>query len=272
LEKIFTLSELKEIEKNALENPGYIGGVTIDGNSTEKSIMTISKVNNLIFVEGNEFTGFKHLNERHSYFSLKNYWVTDNLEITKLDKPSKFHPKMMPIIDYVKIADSIYKSENKNITKNSRPDTFDKFTGTYTFSNNLVEKYHLIVYKDTKIVHTFFPNSKKNNRKTKMKYGRGIVTTELKFPESINDLLVPYENKNGVMTYSILIRKYYSKKIERHIIQKHNEKGETIGILILGEREFTDFESFGREQMNSFQNGNLSEYEKFIIQIENEQK
>jgi len=209
LERIFTLLELKEIENNALENPDYIGGVTMDGNSTEKSIMTISKVNNLIFVEGNKHTGFKHLNERHSYFSLNNYWITESSEITKLDKPSKFHPKMMPIIDYVKIADNIFKSENKNITKNSRPEIFDKYTGAYTFSENQTEKYHLIVYKDTKIVHTFFPNSKKNNRKTKMKYGRGIVTTELKFPESINDLLIPYENNNGIMIYSILIRKYF---------------------------------------------------------------
>ena len=271
MERIFTFSELKKIERNALENPDYIGGVTIDGNSTEKSIKTISKVNNLIIVEGNEYTGFKHLNERHSYFSQNNYWITDNSEISKLDKPSKFHPKMMPIIDFVKIADSIFKPENKNITKNSRPNIFDKYTGTYIFSDNQSEKYHLIVYKDTKIVHTLFPNSKKNNRKTKMKYGRGIVTTTLKIPGNINDLLVPYENDKGIMVYSILLRKYYNEKIERLIIQKHNNNGKTIGFLLLGEREFNDFERFDREQMNSFQNGNLSEYEKYIIQIENGQ-
>lgn len=272
MERIFTLIELKEIEKDALENPDYIGGIIVDGNSTEKSISAISKVKNLIFVEGNKYTGFKHLSERHSYFSLKNYWITDNSEITKLDKPSKFHPKMIPIIDYVKIADSIFKLENKNITKNSRPELFDIYTGTYTYSNDQTEKYHLITYKDSKIVHAFFPNSKKNNRKTKMKFGRGIVTTIVKFPESINELLVPYENNKGNLVYSILIRKYYNEKTERHLIQKHNEKGETVGILLLGQREFKEFQSFDRDFMNAFQNGNLFEYEKYIIQIENEHK
>ena len=40
------------------------------------------------------------------------------------------------------------------------------------------------------------------------------------------------------LVYSILIRKYYNEKIERHIIQKHSNSGEIVGYLILAEYQF----------------------------------
>ncbi|WP_340155509.1 hypothetical protein [uncultured Winogradskyella sp.] len=234
IEQLFTKEQLKKITKVTKTDLSYIGGFTLDGTATETSILTVSKKENLIFTEGNEDTGFSHLGNRHNYFSYINYWTSNDVGISKLDKPSKFHPKMMPILDFVKIADDIYKPENKNITKNSRPDTFDKYTGEYIYENDHKETYHLLLYKDTKIVHTMFPQSKKKNQKARTKYGKGIVTVSTKIPEFTHDLLVPYENSKHIPVYSILIRKYLAELKERSYIQKHNEEGTVIGAVLLG--------------------------------------
>jgi hypothetical protein len=271
MEKLFTEIELEEIQTKAKhEFEKYYDAYVIEGIDNETRIITISKNKHLIFAEGNEDTGFKHLNNRHSYFSHKNYWKLSEEKKYKLDDPSKFRPQMIPIVDYVKIADEIFCDNNKNVTKNNRPDLFDKYTGTYIFSNNEIEKYHLLKYKNTKIMHTFFPDKKKHNPKTKCKFGKGIVTSTLKFPEGFADLLLPYENEAGIVAFSFLIRKYYLEKKERIIIQRHDENGNPIEQYILGERDFEEYEKFEWEDMRDLQYGDVTDIEKMINELNEE--
>lgn len=271
MEKLFTKEELQEIQNSAANNHNlYWNAVVVDGRATEKTIETISKHNHLVFVVGNEDTGFKHFNARHNFFSFQNFWIKKDDTDFKIDNPSKFHPKMMPIKDYVKIADTIFCPQNKNITKNHKPDQFDKYTGIYIYDQGVEEKYHLITYKDTKIVHTMFPDKKKYNRKVRFKYGKGIVSTKLKYTlrNAYNDLLIPYENQEKVTVFSILIRKFYNEKVERFIIQRHDKEGNTKTHYILGERNFEDFESFSRETLHLLQTSDLGELEDIMAQIE----
>lgn len=269
MEKIFTKQELDLIEKEAISNTDYyLDATVLNGDATETSIITISKNKKLIFVEGNDYTGFIHLRERHNCFSFNNFWISTEQDIVKLDNPSKFNPKMMPILDYVKIADTIFCKENKNITKNNRLDLFDKFTGNFKYEDNEIEKYHLLTYKDTKIVHSLFPDKKKYNFKRKCKFGKGITTTTLKFPEGYNDLLVPYDNDKGKTVYSILFRKYYSEKIERVFIQRHDKDGKAIEQYLLADRHFEHHERFEREDMYKAQCGDLTDFEVIINQID----
>lgn len=273
MERLFTHEQLVAIHAEAeLEFEKYYDCHVIAGNSTEISIITISKKNHLIFVEGNDCSGFNHLRERHSYFSYKNFWTVNDDMQYKLDNPSKFNPRMMPIVDYVKIADTIFSKENKNITKNHKPELFDKYSGFYSYSANETEKFHLLTYKDTKIIHTLFPDKKKHNKKVKCRFGKGIITTKLKFPDAINDLVIPYEDEDGIVVYSILFRKYYSEKIERVIIQKHNMAGAVCLEFIIALRSFDNFEKFEREEMYSLQYGDLTDFEEIINQIDDQTK
>jgi hypothetical protein len=270
MEKLLTEEQLDKIGiKAKYEFEKYHNSYVIDGgDQTETKIITISKLKHLIFVNGNNDTGFTHLNERHSYFSDKNYWKLNDTKEYKLDYPSKFRPEMIPIVDYVKIADQIFIEENKNITKNNKPDLFDKYTGHYCYLGNANEKYHLLTYKDTKIVHTFFPDKKKHNPKTKCKFGRGLVSSTTKYPEGFNDLLLPFENEKGIISFSLLIRKYYLEKKERIIIQRHSSEGHPIEQFIFGERDFIDYESFEREDMQALQYGDIAEFEKIINDLD----
>ncbi|MBB4038015.1 hypothetical protein GGR21_003941 [Dysgonomonas hofstadii] len=271
MEKLFTIIERQKIIEEAEKNLDiYLDTYVMSGDSDETNIITISKINHLIVTQGNEDTGFTHLNNRHGFFSFKNYWIENNeLQTFKLDKPSKFHPNMMPIIDFIKVADAIFNSDNKNITKNNHPDIFDKYTGEYSYTDEQREKYHLLTYKDTKIIHSLFPDKKKHNRKTKIKYGKGIVTCKTKFPIGYNDLLIPYENKDSITAYSILVRKYYKEKVERLIIQKHDIEGNPQYLFVLGERTFNDYESFTHEDMLYYQHEDLKDLEDIITHIDN---
>lgn len=273
MERLFSTAELTEIETDASSNlEYYLNTVVSNGQATERSIITISKNKHLIFVEGNTDTGFQHLRERHDFFSYKNYWIENDDKVLKLDNPSKFNPRMMPIVDFVSIAEAVFSEDNKNITKNKNPDLFDKYTGTHCYSDQQAEKYHLITYKDTKIVHSLFPDKKKHNIKNKSGYGKGNVTTSLKFPEGINDLLVPYENSEGVIAYSILIRKFLAEQTERLFIQKHNKEGIPEELYPLGYRKFNGFERFNQETIIQFQTADLADLENLIYQIDNEPK
>ena len=273
MEKLFTKEQIALIEQEADTNLDfYLATMVMNGEATEISIITISECNQLIFVEGNDDSGYQHLSDRHGLFSYRNFWVKVDEENYRLDDPSKFHPRMMPIIDFVKIADAIYSPENKNITKNNHPDKFDKYTGTYTYQDGPEEKYHLLTYKGTKIVHTLFPDKKRYNRKSKVKLGKGIVTTTMKFPIGHNDLVVPYENNKGLTAYSILIRKFYEEQIERGFIQKHDGLGEPEDAFLIYERKFEGFERFERNDMNVYQNGDLTDFERLISEIDEQYK
>jgi len=241
----------------------------IYGEPNEISILTISKHKQLIFVEGNEYTGYRHLADRHSSFSYKNYWKIDKDGNLKLDNPSKFDPEFRPIIDFILIAEAVFEIGHKNITNNTRPDIFDKYTGYFVSSKNISEKFHLLTYKDTKIVHTLFPDKKTHNVKVNCRFGKGTVSSFYKFPEAHNDLFFPYYTSNGIVAYSILIRKYFLKGIERLIIQKHDKAGEVYEQFMLEEKFLNNFAKFEFEDIHRLQISDTSNLEKVITQIDN---
>ncbi|NOW94970.1 hypothetical protein [Mucilaginibacter sp. SG564] len=267
-EQLFTNAELAAIIKEATDNEKrYLDTTVIDGKATAASISTISLEKKLIFTVGNEHTGYKHLRERHTLYIYKNYWITTDDGQVKLDRPSKFHPDMAPGIHITKIADAIFEPENKNVTTNHRPDVFDKYTGSYGFKDNPPEKYHLLTYKDSKIVHTMYPDKKKHNLKAVAKFGKGHVTATRDLQGHHADLLIPYENKDGKTAYSILIRKFYQEQAERVFIQEHGNDGDIISVFLLGEREINDFKSFDHPMMSRFQHTDLIDYERIINQM-----
>jgi hypothetical protein len=158
--------------------------------------------------------------------------------------------------------------KTKTSLKNNYPDRFDKYTGNYNYSGDLNEKYHLLTYKDTKIVHTLFPDKKLYNRKRKLQFGKGIVTSELKFPIGHSDLRVPYENSQGTVAYSILIRKYFEEQVERTFIQRYDHLGNPADVYLIGDRAIEGFEPFDRPIMYRYQYTDLSDYEAIIRQID----
>jgi hypothetical protein len=268
MEKLFSQEDIARIKRDAEENLLDYWDVRVGTrNSTERTLITISKEKKLIIAHGNEDTGWEHLRNRHAPYTFKNYWKSNGEGLQNLDNPGKFHPRMMPIIDYVKIADVIFDESNRNIEKNKRPDLFDMFTGSYVFESEPVETYHLFVYKDTRIVHTLFPHRKKNNPKNKTDFAKGAVSVETKHQEGFVDLRVPYLNEHERPAFSVLVRKIWPIQTEFLLIAVHDTDGSDKEYFLLGTRRLEGLEQFDRQDMAGYQYADLVNYEKLIDEI-----
>lgn len=250
MDPILSTSEIKSVLHKA-KDPIYKipGSIVFFGRNHPLDILKITP-KGLIFISGNGHTGFKHICERHNYYSDRNDWIEfkdpDGNIIEKkgkhgnllknLDNPSKFNPYSIPIIDYLKIADEIFCDENYCPDKNKEKDLFNLYIGLSKSSNNI--KYRLLTYKHTKIVHTLFPDAKKSKKKKIINYSRGeVVAFEMLDESSIISIELPYYDYNRIERYKIIIRRYQDTGLEKFYIQKNKVTGQPFFVRFIGERE-----------------------------------
>jgi hypothetical protein len=175
---IFTIEQVKKIEDQS-KNKIYATSGAITFGIGAKSPFAIFNISSkgLIFVKGTDDTGFEHIHQRHSSASNKIFWSkfynhkgesidkkdSYGRKSQKLDNPSKFSTDSIPIISYQKISDDVYCKKNLKIKSNKSPEIFDVYENTSI--DNI--QYRLITYKDSKVVHTLIPLSKKFNKTAK---------------------------------------------------------------------------------------------------------
>lgn len=259
-EILLTPDEIVEIETFADKNPIYRNELVMNFGTDIKTVYKTSPIHGLILIKGNEHTGFEHINYRHEFWTVEPFWK---------DNPSRFKTNSIPWLDYIKIADSIYGSNNLNLTKNKHPDQFDLYTGRHTHSDNSAAVYNLITYKNSKIIHTLFPAEKTNNINKPKKFGfkRGDVTAE-DFPtKDLCEIKVPYFNDEQKIKYTLLIRKSNKLKSEKAFVLIHNDIGEAISFVELGERSSISFDSLTKE-LFAYQYNDLKGFEENIMHID----
>ena len=159
-----TNEEINLIEANAhlcpeLSNPNCINPIAFD----KISIMNLSEKNLLILIKGNKHTGFDHIHQRHEFFSWIPHWKEVNGNYY-LDNPERLSPKSVPILDYVIIADEVYKEENLNLTNCKAPDLYDMYTGIIEYYGGK-HLFHLLLHKRSKIIHTLYPDESIQKKK-----------------------------------------------------------------------------------------------------------
>jgi hypothetical protein len=271
---LLTMEEIAEIEKAAIETPAlrleYVFG-TFGGDY--KTIYKISPINGLIFIKGNEETGFEHIHSRHEFWSTNHGWKTTGNGNDKPDDPSRFSKKSIPIIDYVLISDSIYSETNINIDNNNNPTLYDLYIGDHCDKDGLITKYKLLTYKNSKIVHTLFPVSDTNNKKIPKKFylKRGEVSAEEIPDKNLLNIKIPYINKENKTQYSILISKHSVLKLERLFILIHNSNGDPENMTYVCERAINNFDTVTKELM-TYQYTDLQQLEKEILAIDKQLK
>ena len=273
IEILLNADELKQIEKFVLDNPHLSDPNCFNIGSKHTSIVKVSPITGLIIVEGNEHTGFQHIHSRHEYYSFKPYWVeTKSEEVIKkkLQDPSRFNPDSVPFWDYIKIADSIYKSENINTENNRRLNEFDLFIGPHIAKDGLQEFYKLLLYKNTKVVHTLYPKSQKYNRKKPKDFNlaRGIVSGNISYKSSIVEIIIPYKDHENNTKYSILVKKNLNVMREECFVLIHGDNGTAESFALIGEREFKEFKEVPFETM-IWQQADLRGFEEHIKHIDN---
>lgn len=229
------------------------------------SVLRISPKNKLILIRGNHYTGFIHIHNRHEFFSTEIFFNKDG----KVDTPTKFHKKSIPIIDYIDIADTIFKPDNLS-AKNNRPNEFDVYDGVFDSNNYLAGKYRLVIYKETKIIHTLHALDDKKKKKTKTGYARGKLQVEQNSNLGTYKIAIPYFNNKKELKFLILICNDPNKNKTEFIIQSHDSKGEFKNIYKIGEKAYEKFPSISHEII-TWQNRDLSIIERQFNYIEEQE-
>jgi calcineurin-like phosphoesterase family protein len=250
-EILLTGEEIKEIEEKAavhsdLRQPNLIN---LFGKS-HKTIFNLSLTHGLILIQGNQDTGFEHIRRRHEFYSRYSFWkeqIEKNDENFILDIPSKFSPKSIPILDYIKIADELYKPENLNNTKNKNPHQFDMFSGKVSYHKS-DQTYHLILYKNSKIIHTLYPDKsiKKRKRVKGFHFFRGPISASNDLSNGIITIKFNYLNHQNKKKYLIVIEKNLSKRVETITVSTCDLEGLPLDKkIVLVNNKFQYYKSVG---------------------------
>lgn len=256
-EILLTVEEIEYISNRAMyslmmHNPAIIAQVT----KNWWDVMHISPLKKLLFIEGHRYTGLKHINVRHRFYTNEHSAVKGGFVIT-----SRFSPNSGTLPDYSKLAEFLYDEKYKVIEKNKRPDLFDVFQAKVNFKDR--SEFCLIVYKNSRIVHTLFPIEKNKKVRKYKKEDFFIEYSELNFIRG----LIPYTSVKGDLQFGIGIRFIINEGKENWVgLMYENQK--LIKKIEWGEMK-VDY-NFGVEnRIESLNYSDLTQHENFILDIIN---
>ena len=205
--KYLTPELIEHVQKKA-EDPIWKMGIEISSfTNAWYEIMKVSYQTGLIHISGNSETGWQHILDRHNIGSCENYFGN-------ISNPTKFSRKVTPIKDFVNIADDVYLNGTVDTKEHEESARFIKISGLstlYSGSTGEPKKFHLILYRNTKIVHSLFPD-KSIDGKIKPRKIRELARVKDKIeiqhrivsPEYIAK--VPYENEDKIIFFEIIFR------------------------------------------------------------------
>ena len=271
-QNLLTATEIVRIVNEVNSNPQWSVPNMMGFDLKRKDgILAVSPLKGIIIVAGNSATGFHHIKERHDFWSNHSYFKPHE-EDFKVDNPSKFGRKSIPIMDYQNISDQLYDHKNLSPDKNKSPDLFDLYIGKVVNENNGDGIYQMLLYKDTRILHTIYPKSKSNNETKKgnkiLKYAKGKVQSNIHFNPLTVVIGVPYRDRKGIPMYSFEIIRNYEEKMEYGIVRDLKREGHFDIYSAKIEEEFDQHKL--EIEIDYFRFRNLTQIERFIQKYDTE--
>ena len=272
-EVLLTSEQLEQVTVAAAEYLlKYEARILIEG-LTPTSIQRVSLASGLIMVAGNEYTGMHHIRRRHSPASLLRTWVdyadADGKPQVRLDDPSRFRPYVNPIFDYIDIADVIYLQGKLDESNNLQ---FDKYVGSYTFSDGITVKHTLILYKNTKIIHTLYPQKSfpKRDKISGFLFRRGQASSAWNTSNCKTITNIPYFSREGELRYAIIIQlDTFAKFFEFELI-RYSSSGQPMQYMSLGNQFYEgEIAPDHMSEVFRWQYVDFSKYESIMRDTEN---
>lgn len=259
MEDLLTKFEIEDIIKQSkLSDYSYLFGLIPSKNKS--MISQVCQFSGLILVNGNQWTGYQHIYERHSGSSRLPYWRNK-----KIDPPTKFKESIAPI-HYLNIAKSIFLPKNKTSIKDDSK-SFDMYRGSILDKTGETLEYTLLTYKNTGIIHTLYMSDKNyGNKKAFLNLYRGKVYSCYDLKRCIQTHETPYFNFNNIETYRSIIRVHECERIERKYLQI-NINGKPSLTRFTEEIKLNTIKQFNIEMESNELNGNFA-IEKIIKSIE----
>jgi hypothetical protein len=234
------------------------------------NVLKVTLINELIFIWGDDNTGWNHINQNHLQFQEKPKWRRtknkDGSNYWQLKRHCFYPISTIPFSVYPSIADSIYKPENKTTKKNTNPDMYDLFTGDYHTIKDGIIPFNLLLYKDTKIIHNLYPTSDKFTPNRILKYKRSGLKGVLNPQDDIVKIEIPYLDHNNRTEYQIVFIQDYNQKKEIIVIERYKTDNSQDNFFIT-ERKL-QFDCFSDEVLRSYEFGDLSILEGLILTID----
>lgn len=220
-----TVNEISSIQKQAIEQQELRKPNFIALGIAHTSILKLSQQNGLILIRGNKDTGFEHIRIRHEYFSQVPFWKENDGQVY-LDSPTRLSPNSVPIMDYVKIADSLYLPKNINLKGCKHPDLYDMYSGEieYKGGNHF---FNLLLYKETKIIHTLYPKNtiEKKEKPKNFHFFRGTVTGQHDLTRNVLEMQIPYMDSQNRIAYLVKLYTDYHINIQTIVVEFTDTKG-----------------------------------------------
>lgn len=205
--KYLTDEEINKIIAEAESNKDFMEDNIVHFGRFYYSVIKVSKVHALILIEGNENTGFRHINQRHDYFHSRSNWKSG-----KLGSGSKFSSSTLGYFDYLRIADKIYETKII-IEKDRKNNDYEKYEAGLEIGQKY-SVYRLLVYKGTRIIHNLFPLEDVSVWKRPKNFNliRG-TSKSIDYKNALQQFTISYKNKKEII-YNINITKNFFLKIE----------------------------------------------------------
>lgn len=182
----------------------------------------------LIFIHGNQDTGWAHIMSRHSYYSDELYFGAG-----ALGNPSRFNSREVPIFDWSKIADDIFLQGNIDTKEHPDAHRFTKMIGrssSFSGSQDIEKDFILILYRNTPIVHSLFPKKSLQSDLPTSKlldfkrHLKGVKAKKYLFGNTLT-LFIPYLDKYQIERYQIIIQINLKTMLAFSHLQVNNNKG-----------------------------------------------
>ena len=257
MDKLLTNQDIQEIQNEA-NNELYSIPNIMHFNNDYKSIARVTP-QKLILIFGNSETGLIHINKRH--LQSKGYY---RITHGKIQNPSLFNIKTIPVIDYTNIADNIYINGKKTIKED-----FVVFKGEYNKA-----KYCLVLYKNSRIIHTLYP-TEDTYKKSKDKIAQ-LIMGKLKYTHNLNEniftAIIPFLNEKEETKFTYYFRINPISKKEEVWLEIYNELQKPYITYFIGSRnisnEIKDFNKYLESILSTFEFGNVDKFMKLLGKIE----
>lgn len=270
MDEFLSQDEILTITQEA-NNPIYKDPFLLTLGRKKTDIVKVTPINELIFFNGNEKTGFIHINQRHLQYQERPKWTKqkdkNGLKFFKLDKPSFFHSSIVPFFDYPKIADTIYKPENFNTQDNKSPAFVDLYSGYFYPKNYEPAPYRLLLYKDTKIVHNLYPITNLFTPNRVLNYRRGTPKGVYEVKSCKYTIEIPYFDHKQIIRYKILFIRDHFKLNEQIFINRFRADGSQYQLFFIAKRTITNQE-VDQRVMWQYEFSEYPNLERIILSID----
>ena len=261
MKNLFSETEIRLIEKEA-NNPWYKQDNILIQPEDYKSIIKVTE-KGLVFIYGNSDTGLNHINERHRHRN-GNYKLTKG----KVENPSLFNLNACSIKDYTQIADEIFVNGKKVLDKTGS-ELFVVYKGNYQN-----DEYKLVLYKGSRIIHTLYPQKKKNNisKRQLIKYVLGEMKATHLLSKNVYTVTIPYVNSEDIVKYAFHFRLKPEINIEELWIEIKNNPQHHDLVILINEKKIhlpdANYKEYIKKIFGTFEMGKVIILEKLIDKIE----